>query len=292
MRPIYKKKKGIVGFYWVVGYRIHLVVNKISYGLLVILSVLLMLYGRVNRSFEDRLRTLVFYQLKPFLFVTRSISMILDECGTRLVSIWSLDRRNKELIKENFNLRLKLFEFDMIESENNDLRKLLSFVSKNRIGGYAIKKINVLNTHGITHSVRIFLNETEVNSVSEHDLVLDRYGNLIGRVVNVSKDVAEILLVSDYRSRVPANLETSKLKVIVGGNGSDLLDMEYFFNNGRDALLDENVYTSNDGDLLQEGIAIGKVIKTGKKFSVKLNSDLNLLDLVIVIYRKPRQLAP
>ncbi|MDR3079074.1 MAG: rod shape-determining protein MreC [Rickettsiales bacterium] len=288
MRPIYRKKRGIGGFYWSFSYRIQKIIGELFYGLLILLSAFLIIHCRSQKSLEGRIRTLLLGQLGLFRFAARSVSMVLEECGARFVSLWSLDRRNRELLRENFDLRLKLFELGMIRSENSDLRELLNFTSQNRIGDYAIKKINIINAQGMTHSVQVSLDEVELARIAEQDLVLDRFGNLIGRVVNIAGNRAEILLVTDYRSRIPATLESSRLRVILGGNGSDLLTTEYFFNNGRDALDGENAYTANDGDILQEGILIGRVVGIGKnkKFAVKLNADLNLLDFVVIISRK------
>ncbi|MDR2777152.1 MAG: rod shape-determining protein MreC [Rickettsiales bacterium] len=286
--PVYRKKTGPIGFYWSVGYRIQMAVSRLSFSFLFILSISLLVYCRTNRDMENGIRTLVSKHLRPFVYLTRGVSAILAEGGEKFVSLWYLDRRNAELARENSNLRLKLFEFDRIRNENNSLREVLNFVSRNRIDRYMVKKIDLVSTRGVTHCARILLSGEEANNIAEHDLVLDRQGSLVGRVVNIHGEAAEIMLVSDYRSKIPANLETSGLKVILSGNGTNLLDIGYFFNNGSDALLDENVYTSNDGDILQDGIIVGKIVRTGKKLSVKLDSSIGLLDFVVIVQRNPR----
>ncbi|MDR1425834.1 MAG: rod shape-determining protein MreC [Rickettsiales bacterium] len=285
MKPIYRSRTGPRGLYWSIAYRIQIIVSKISYGFLLIFSVILLFYGKNNEKFGEKARTVMFYHLEPFMFVTRGISTTMEKCLTIVSHMWSLSKKNNELVRENFSLRLKLFEFDMIRNENNDFREVLNFISGRSLNNYMVKKINLISTHGFVHSVLIPLSETERKNTTEHDLVLDRHGNLVGRVVNVTKETAEIMLVSDHRSKIPAILETSKFKVILCGNGTDTLDIGYIFNNETDIPLDEDVYTSNDGSLLQEGTPIGRTMKGDKRSIVKLNSNLNMLDFVIILQK-------
>jgi cell shape-determining protein MreC len=226
------------------------------------------------------LRNAVTYQIQPFVFIARTVSSVLESSKNELVSLWHLRKDNIRFMRENFDLRLKLLELELIQSENSELRGVLGLVDQNCSSSYAIKKINTIGTGGIIHKLQFFLDKND--NISEHDLVLDKYGNLAGRVINVSSNKAEVLLVSDYTSKIPAKLENSGIKVIAGGNGSNILDIHYFFNNDQNIVHGENAYTSDDGNIVQEGILIGKLIKIGKKYGIKINSDLGSLNFVIV----------
>ncbi|GHU26903.1 hypothetical protein FACS1894152_2490 [Bacilli bacterium] len=273
------------------GYYVHVLIEKVSFSVLVISSLILLLFCKNNQSFEDKLRNIVFKQLEPAVFVVRGFSVTLENSWKMIAGLWTLKNRNGELIKENFAMKLKLLEFDILDGENAELRNILNFISRNNITSYTIKKINTIANGGINHNIQFSFDKRDTENMSEHDLVLDKNGNLVGRVINIFDGRGEILLVSDYRSRIPAKLEKSGIKVILGGNGSNLLDIGYFFNNEQDAMVGENVYTSNDGDIIQEGAMVGKIIKNNgrhskERYSVKLNSDLSILDFVIIVHRK------
>lgn len=263
------------------GYYLRVIGSRLSYGFLLVFSLFLLFYSRNGFNLSAKIKSVIAYQIRPFLFVSRGISSVLENGMDEFVSLWLLRKENTKLRGENFDLRLKLLEFELVKNENSELKGILSLVSKRYSSGYVIKKINTVGSSGIAHNVQLFLSEND--NILEHDLVLDKYGDLVGRVINTSKGTAEILLISDYMSKIPARLENSGIKVILGGNGSNILDINYFFNNEQNIVADENVYTSDDGNLLQEGILIGKVVRMGKKWGVRVNSDLGSLNFVVII---------
>jgi rod shape-determining protein MreC len=285
MRLDHRKRVGHLNFQWSMGYYVRIIAGKLSYSFLLISSLFLLFYHREGYNFDSKIRNSIAYQLQPFFFIVKNISLALENSKAWLTSLWSLKRDNIRFQRENFDLRLKLLEFELIQSENSELRGILDLVSQNYSDNYTIKKINTVGANGIIHSLRFSLDKND--NIAEHDLVLDKYGNLVGRVINVSDSAAEILLISDYTSKIPAKLENSRIKVILGGNGGNILDINYFFNNEQSIIYGENVYTSDDGNILQEGILIGRVMKMDKKCAVKINSDLASLNFVVVVSRKP-----
>ena len=66
----------------------------------------------------------------------------------------------------------------------------------------------------------------ELTWASIGNAVINNWG-MIGRVIEVGKKSARVLLVTDINSQIPVYFEKSKHKAIVIGNNSDLLEVKY-----------------------------------------------------------------
>ena len=109
---------------------------------------------------------------------------------------------------------------------------------------------------------------------------------MIGRVIEVGKKSARVLLVTDINSQIPVFFEKSKHKAIVIGNNSDLLEVKYL--KSRVKLFDkERIITSGEGGLLPRGLAVGLYLKNlndeNNKIKVLPTRNWDIMDNLNVI---------
>jgi rod shape-determining protein MreC len=106
---------------------------------------------------------------------------------------------------------------------------------------------------------------------------------LAGRVVDVAKKTARVLLLTDINSRIPVISEASRERAIAGGNNSDTLTLIYLPENSK-LKVGEKIITSGDGRVLPPGLPVGVVTKIEKGIAtVKPFVDNYRLEYVSVI---------
>ncbi len=285
MKYIIDNKYGKTNFASSIAYYLKIVCNRVFYSFLVILSILILILQKKNFHFINNTKQLIIFFSKPEILIVNGIDSIIDRLNYTIGFFSQINRNNKILKKENLNLKIKLLKLNILEDENKELKNILNFVSKNYITKYTIKKINILNKNSFINRAEIEIKNND--NISENDLVIDNYGNLVGRVINIKDNYAEILLITDNISKFPAKLENSKVKVLLEGDESKTLKINFFLGEKFNIKENENVFTSSDGDVIQEGIRIGKVVKNKNgDFKVKINTVLCKINYVVILHNK------
>lgn len=263
-------------------YYLKIVVSRMFYVFLILLSMFMLIKQKKNPDIFDNTRKMIFFVSKPQIFTIKIVDGIINKFSFTINYFSGLRKENVLLKKENLDLRVKLLNLNILEQENQDLKEVLNFTTKNNILDYSIRKINILNNKDFINRATIKINDS---NTKENDLVVDSKGNLVGRVINVSGNYAEVLLLTDITSKVPARLNNSRVRVLLTGNESKNLNIEFFLGEQFNINEGELVFTSSDGNIIQEGIAIGKVVKDKKgKFKVEINSHLDRVNNVIILH--------
>lgn len=227
-------------------------------------------------------RGTIFFISKPQIFTIKVIDGIINKFSFTVNYFSGLKKENTLLKKENLDLHIKLLNLNILTQENQDLKEVLNFTTKNDITHYTIRKINILNNKDFINKATINI---EDSSTKENDLVVDSKGNLVGRIINVNGSYAEVLLLTDITSKIPAVLNNSRIKVLLTGNENKNLNIEFFLGEKFNINEGELVFTSSDGNVIQEGIVIGKVVKNKKgKFGVEINTRLDKVSNVIILH--------
>ena len=117
---------------------------------------------------------------------------------------------------------------------------------------------------------------------------------MIGRVIEVGKRSARVLLITDINSQIPVYFEKSKHKAILIGNNSDLLDIKYL--KSRVKIFDKDrVITSGEGGLLPRGLSVGLYLENlndeDDKIKVLPTRNWDVVDnLNVIIFNKGKEL--
>ncbi len=186
---------------------------------------------------------------------------------------------NKKLREENSHLQYKLKQMETEISYNASLRKLLNVVESANTKFITSKIIskNFDNFH-----MNLLINAGSDDGVSENDIVIYNH-DLIGRVIEVSKNASRIITIADPQSRLPIIFQDSGEQAIAVGNpkNKDTLYVKYL--NNPNVIQDaEQVITSGIGGVFPFGMVIGKAKRDENEVYISTSIEWNKLDYVIV----------
>ena len=216
----------------------------------------------------------------PINSITKAVNQI-----NSLIYIYS---NNKNLTIENEELYKWKDLAQKLLVENEELIKLLNGI--NKIPSNFVTARVISNSSG-SYIKTITINVGTKHGVNIGNAVVNNWG-MIGRIIEVGKQSARVLLVTDINSQIPIYFEKSKHKAIVVGNNSDLLEIKYL--KSRVKLFDrERVITSGEGGLLPRGLAVGLYIKNlndeSNKLKVLPTRNWDIIDnLNVIILKKDR----
>ena len=106
---------------------------------------------------------------------------------------------------------------------------------------------------------------------------------VIGRIESVEENRSRVILLNDSASRIPIIISRSRVRGILAGNNSNMMEVNYF-SKGKKVETDDLVFTSGDGDTLPPGLFIGKVRKVdNNEIMVSMVEDVANLNYVTII---------
>ena len=225
-------------------------------------------------------------------YFTDMTSYVLEIVGLPINSITKTVNQINSLIfiySDNKNLKIENKELykwkDLAQKllvENEELKKLMNGVN-NIPDNYVTAKV-------ISNSSGSYIKTITINVGTKHGLIIgnavvNNWG-MIGRVIEVGKNSARVLLITDINSQIPVYFEKSRHKAIVIGNNSDLLEIKYL--KPRVKLFDkERIITSGEGGLLPRGLPVGLYLKNlindSNKIKVLPTRNWDIIDSLNVI---------
>lgn len=244
---------------------LDVVSKRIEATIFITLSLFFLATYRVNKDFSNKI---------SFAFVDISLPVAQIAAAPFNIAINILTNFHELSIAKEENIRLKA-EMETLKSfyirsldiheENKELREILKFVNS-RSSNFQIAKVV-----GASHRVfnqKVFVNAGSDHNVKEGSIVTGSDG-VIGRISEVGTNKSRLILVTDASSHIPVITSKSRVRGILAGNGSSLMDILYL---PKDHSIQEGdrVFTSGDGDILPPGLLIG-VVKEVKEDSVKVS---------------------
>lgn len=252
---------------------------------LVLLSVFLMnITGKSQGS--------VSYWENLFARMSRPFVTLYSKCKETASAVSAAFSSKSVLLEENERLKEELSTLDALrtqiselQQENERLKNLLEF-KQSAPGEYKAAKVILRDSEKWFSSLTISIGEKD--GVKKDAAVISRQG-LVGRVISVSQDYSQVLVITDPESGVGAVVSRSREQgVVMGGHGADVLVLR-FFSKDADVNPGDQVVTSSMGGKYPEGIPIGEVTevyipKPGlvKECYVRPFTDLNHLEEVMV----------
>lgn len=166
-----------------------------------------------------------------------------------------------------------------LEAENRELRTLLKFPADGSVG-IASGRVIADASGAFMRSVLVSVGARE--GVRKGQPVMTGEG-LVGRVTEVGRTTARLLLITDLNSRIPVVVENSRLRAVLAGDNSGLPHLLYL---SQDAHLQpgDRILTSGDGGTFPAGLPVGSVIAAaGRGPLVQPFADFNRLEYVRVL---------
>lgn len=257
---------------------------KVSFFILIIISIISMKFSISNPNYEIFIRNNVIALFKPLYIIAEIPFNLTFDFNKSVKNILLANLRNKRLVEENLLLKDLYLKSLEIKKENENLKKILNYVDHNNTKyKYVVSRIYTEPKLPMINS--IIINVGSDDGVKEGDLVLGITRNVIGRVVNVNNNNSKVLLLNDANSNIPARTAETNEKFILSGTNRDYLEISHYNSKNPQILDGDIVYTSGDSKILPDGIPIGKIKKENKKIKVIMDESVNNIYNVIVMTR-------
>lgn len=263
-------------------YYIRVIFSKMFFIVLLFLSLFVFVFSKSHTHIDNIIKNSIRLITQPHYTTFTLFSHFSVFIKDTVEYYVNLNKINKKLISDNFDLNIKLLNLKSTIKENQDLKDILHLVHTNNIVNYTVKKVNIVINNSFVN--RMVIAKDKNDKISENDLVIDTKGNLLGKIINIRDDEAEILMLSDRNFRVPAILEKSMVKVILMGNESNKMKIGYFLGEKINIYNNEKLYTIDDGGTVVGGIYVGEVYKNGNEYFIKTGVDLAGVDNVVILH--------
>ncbi|WP_341756327.1 MULTISPECIES: rod shape-determining protein MreC [unclassified Candidatus Tisiphia] len=212
------------------------------------------------------------------LLIHENIFKQINLITQNFIYLRDLARENIELQLEVARLRSLQSDIYLIQSENKELKQLLSVIEEEQYSYVSAKLLSV--------SLNPFSKTALLSAGAKHGVAIDQIvtnsEGLVGRVIQVSNNYSKIILVNDINSRIPITTASSKEKGIMSGYGSGskilYLSKTHLVQEG------EKVITSGHGNIYPYGITVGYVNKANSEnVLVKPVVDLSKTKFVTIL---------
>jgi rod shape-determining protein MreC len=171
------------------------------------------------------------------------------------VSLVNTSHENEVLKKELDELRVRSMNLEDLQYENKRLRAMLEF--KGAFQEFSLIPASVLS-QDITHVFKTVIIDKGSRSGFGINMPILNPSGVVGRVIAVSPHTAQVLLITDPNSSIPALIESSRVKGIVKGREESLLSLEYV-RSTEDVNVGDSVVTSGLLGIFPKGLKIGYV---------------------------------
>jgi rod shape-determining protein MreC len=251
----------------------------------VLITQLLLLAVQIKRDSRGRLiRVWAVTAVSPF---ERSGAWGFGKVG----GIWNhyfalarTSRENEALRVENDALKLTISQLESKAAEADRLAALLGFrIMQPRV---PMVTARVIGASAGTASRIVEIDRGEHDGIRRNLAVITPDG-AVGKVIEVYRDTAQVLLLTDKEGGVGAMLVESRIQGPVGGTGEPLLTMKYVATDDK-VSVGEKVVTSGMDKIFPRDIPVGIVqeVKPGNPFKqiwLRPAAKLERLEEVIVL---------
>ena len=252
-------------------------------GLLIGLSLMLLVVGKVDvrltAAVDDMLRDVVV----PVLAVLRPPLEVARHGLDQIKAILATHEENRRLREENRRLLARDTEAAWLSVENRSLRRMLAVP-----GPPAAPKR--LTARVVGDSGGGFVRALLIDAGREQGVVTGMPAlapeGLVGRVVDVGRTSARVLLVTDFNSRIPVVIAGSGDHAVLEGDNSPLPRLRFLPLNPSFAVGDL-VLTSGRGGILPPGLPVGSITDSGGQTRVTPLVDWSRLDYLALIDPTP-----
>lgn len=191
---------------------------------------------------------------KPALVVGSSLTSSVNGMRDYASHFWKAFQDQGRYQQQIQTLEAKLLEYKEMERENQRLHALFDFQRQ--------QELKSVPAHIIGWDLSLLRKTILLDKGSRQLLKRDNTvvvpAGLVGRISDVTPEIARAILLIDPESRVSAVTSESRSHGVVSGDGSDKLRMKYI-NLDSGVAVGEEVITSGVGGLYPKGIAIGRI---------------------------------
>lgn len=227
--------------------------------ILAILAVLPLALSSVATPFPETIRSISTQTFKPVFQTSDFFSDSFKGMFTKTRDIFSVYRQNQDLQIQVSQLKMQISELKEAQNQMGRLQKLLPYldkypksvtISKIIFRGLSFWEKNVVIDKGTKQGV-------------QKDMTIVTSQGLVGRVISTSSSTANIILLTDYASKVSVVGQESRDVGLLSGEGKKMLRIIYLDLDST-IKVGDTVVTSGMGGIYPKGIPVGKVESVGK----------------------------
>jgi len=258
---------------------VHTPKNRIFKALIIISVFVLLLAGSQKITSRARIGFVDFFagSMKSFHSMGASLANVIPFASLR---------EENRILRERINLlNRKINELKVLSSENDRLKSLLNF---RKMIPYTTIPAQVIGRDPTNWSNSLIIDKGLLAGIRENRAVLFTRG-LIGRVVEVGKYSARILLITDPNSKVGVLIQRNRQGGILVGRSDGRCKIIYISLDS-DVMPGDKVITAGFGSVFPKDVLVGEVIKVDKepgrlyKYAVvRTAEDLSKLEEVLCI---------
>lgn len=227
---------------------------RYSFFAFLFLAVALMAISKIGPEATGRLRAFVTDMAAPVLSVASAPFVAISDSIDNMTQIRSLRAENMRLAAENLRLKEWYEKALYLEAENQSLREFLN-LKKDPDLAYITTRI--VSDSGGSFVKSFLVPVGSRDGVRTGQAVLSGKG-LIGRVTEVGKSSARVLMITDLNARIPVIIQDTHQRAILAGRNNEHLFLERL-PPGSGMTLGTRVVTSGDGGLIPGGLPVGVI---------------------------------
>lgn len=224
--------------------------------LLVVTGVTLLVLAKSQHPAMTKLRLQMLEMLRPAMGAISQPVNATKKLASSTGAVLNTAEENRLLKAENENLRHWQSVALALKAENEALRALTGYQPVAQVS-YVTGR--VIGQSPATFGQFLTLNAGGEQGIEPFEPVVDAFG-LVGRALEVAPNTTRVMLLSDVGSRVPVMTGTTRQRAILSGTGGELLRLSFMAEDAT-ITLGEQVVTTQEGDLIPGGIAVGTVFK-------------------------------
>jgi len=239
------------------------VVNVLrSRALIVVLALTLILAWLVldQAGQPNPIRDTFSQLVAPIQFVVTRVTGPIGQAIDGVVHLGSLQSQNDALRSENVELRNQILSLQEAQQENEALRRQLNY--KSSVPSFQLLSAEVIGLDPSNLLQYLIIDRGADDGVQQGMPVLAAEG-LVGRIGEVSKISAQVMLITDVSSSISALIQRSRATGLVQGYPGGQLRMRYI-PQGDTVEMGDIVFTSGLGGNLPKRLVIGQVARVYK----------------------------
>ena len=249
----------------------------------ILISFSLIIFSFFYEEKNKIVRSFLVDTIHPLSRIISSPAYTINRIFEEFEYFTKIDEENEKLLIEISEYKEKLNELYYLKIENNQLQNLLNLSAPP-----ASKKIaaRIIIDPSNFASLNFFIDVGSEDEVKINNPVFNDSG-LIGRIISVSDNTSEVLLITDNKSSLPVLSSETNISFFVSGNNKGLeikhIEIPELLNDG------EVILTTSSSGYFKEGIVVGRVKKSNEKTYVIPSASKNdsiFVKVLVYSYRK------
>ena len=261
--------------------------QKFLFLLFIFFSLVIFLASKNNIVFDNVVRKVSVGLTTPISKIIEIPIATFSYISHKIKEVSFAVKRNRQLERDNLFFKNISSVYENIRDENENLKNILNYVNDSFPYKFRTAKILYKNSGSLTE--KMVINAGSEDGVKEGDAILSENLNIIGRVINVNKNKSDVLLLSDFNSKIPVLTDRNRVKGILIGKNSNKLSFEYF-DKGSNIQLGDMIYTTGDGNVIPSGLYVGSIISVDENTAeVEMDKSIKRVNTVLIIIRNEEE---